>query len=102
MRRQPRATRRPRPTDVLHRSVYYALSTMLAMSAKLFCCGILLLPCQLRLFTRLGAVAVLVSVFWIPITLVLFPTMILFTGRTNREPDLIRFGNFVYNEAEAR
>jgi len=88
------------PTEILHRSVYYALNTMLAMSAKLFFCGILLLPCQFRLFTRLGAVAVLVSVFWMPITLVLMPMIILFSGRTSGERDLVIFGKYASEKAK--
>jgi len=75
-------------SDVLERSVYITCDAVMASSVQLFLCGFMLNFCEFRLFTRVGAVAMMVPFFWVPATLLLLPAGILLSGRTRREPDI--------------
>lgn len=72
----------------LTRALRIIASTIIVGGVKLFLCGILLLPCKLRFFARLGAIAVLMPIVSIPSLLIIFPAVLLYTGRTRREPDI--------------
>merc|ERR1712039_1154841 len=75
------------PAAIMQRSVYRACNTVIMASVKLILCGIMLLPCEFRLFSRLGAVAILVPIFWVPTVLIMLPGLVLLSGRQRREPD---------------
>jgi len=76
------------PAPALERSVYLACETIMASAVQLFLCGILILPCEFRLFMQLGAVAVLVPLIWVPAIVLILPAALLYSGRTRREPDI--------------
>jgi len=86
------------PAAALHRSVQQQSGAILAGAAKIFLCGIFLLPCHFRLFTRLGAVGVVVSFIMPACTLLLLPACILFSGRTRREPDIKPISRCLYDK----
>jgi len=75
------------PASALERSVCAACETIAPASIMLVLCGVMLLPCEFRLFTELGALAVLVPFVWVPGALLLLPAAILLSGRARREPD---------------
>lgn len=75
------------PEFALREAIQHQCGAVFAGSLKLLLCGIMLLPCDFQLFSRLGAVAVLASLIMVPCTLLLLPAAILLTGRTRREPD---------------
>lgn len=79
----------------LVRSITNTFNTVATSSIKLILCGLLLIPCRFRLFSRLGAVAVMVPLIWLPSVLILLPAVILFFGRRHREPDLFRLARVV-------
>jgi len=61
---------------------------VLNSALKLFVCSVFLLPCEFRLFSRLGAVAMVVPFFMVPCTLLLLPSLIVVLGPDRREADL--------------
>jgi len=78
--------------DALKRSLHLVCKNLLVNSVKLILCGIMLLPCQFRLFNRLGAISVVLPLICVPSVLVLLPSLILAFKRTRRDPDLFQFG----------
>jgi len=83
------------PEAALERSVYLSIETIIASSVQLAVCGLIIIPCNFRLFTRLGVVALVFPLFWIFGTLVLLPTAILASGRLRREPDVWQFWRWI-------
>eukprot|EP00434_Breviolum_minutum_P008744 symbB.v1.2.007707.t1/scaffold477.1/size198972/6 len=61
-------------------------------------CGILLAFSQLRLFSRLGAISILLPLLVVPSVLLVYPAIILASGRQRREPDLLVFGTAMINK----
>jgi hypothetical protein len=89
------------PAECLQRSVYMLIGTVLTISVKLSLCGIVMLACQFRLFTRMGAVAIVGSMIWAPSALIIMPAAILFSGRERREPDLYVAWRWLKEKANA-
>lgn len=86
------------PVDAVRRSVHHQSGAVLMGSLKVFICGWILVPCQLRLFSRLGSASVIASVLVVCTTLFLLPSAMLLTGRTRREPDSRPIGLFLYDQ----
>jgi len=76
------------PEMALRRSVKQQTGAVMTNSLKLFVSGIFLLPCDFQLFSRLGAVGIIVSLILAPCTLIPLPAVLLVLRRTRREPDL--------------
>lgn len=71
----------------LARATYVVVTTIFTTSLKLIFCGFLLLPCEFRMFQRLGAVAVVVPIVCLPFTLVVLPAVIFLVYPEDTEPD---------------
>lgn len=85
------------PKAVLARSINNLTAATLSSALKLFWTGIFLLPCRFRLFQRLGAVGMVLAFLMVPVSLVLLPAAILFSGRTRREPDVKPMARWLYD-----
>jgi len=87
------------PLDkALRRSVKHQTAAVMTSAVKLLLCCILLLPCKLQLFFRLGAVGIIVALLMAPCTLLLLPAILLLSGRTRREPDLKLLARRLHDE----
>jgi len=78
--------------DALVRSLHLVCKNVLVNSVKVILCGIMLLPCQFRLFHRLGALSIILPLISVPSVLILLPALILACKRTRRDPDIFLFG----------
>jgi len=72
----------------MHQYIMYVTNATFGSAAKLFLCGILALPCEFRLFTRMGAVTIMVSLISIPFTFILVPTALVLMP-IREEPDVV-------------
>merc|ERR1719469_403891 len=61
--------------------------TTVVAAAKMLLCGIFIAPCELRLFSRLGIIGILLPFIFLPLLLVGLPSMLLVLGPGPREPD---------------
>jgi len=86
------------PEEALKRSVHLVCKNVLWNSAKLILCGVMLLPAKFRIFSRLGGIAIVLPLLFVPTVLILLPTIILFVGRTTREPDVLQLGQFIISK----
>lgn len=75
-------------------AVFLIASPYLGAALKLVVCGLLLLPCQFRLFSRLGAVAVVVPIIAVPFTFILLPSAIYVFGPRVETPDTVLLFQF--------
>jgi len=67
---------------------------------KLVLCGIMLLPCEFRLFTCLGAVTIIVSLLSLPCIFILVPSaVVLLPVRT--KPDLVILAEYMIARIKA-
>mmetsp|Transcript_55098 Transcript_55098/g.100973 ORF Transcript_55098/g.100973 Transcript_55098/m.100973 type:complete len:1339 (-) Transcript_55098:87-4103(-) len=66
---------------------------------KMILCGIMMLPCEFRLFTRMGAIAIVAPLVILPCIFILLPAA-LFLYPTPDVPDAIRCGNCVYSKVQ--
>lgn len=86
------------PEEAVQRSIHLVAKNLVSNSLKLFLCGILLAFSQLRIFGRLGAISILLPLLVVPSVLLVYPALILASGRQRREPDLLVFGNIMINK----
>lgn len=87
------------PEAAVKRSVHAVAKNLISNSIKLMLCGIMLAPCQLRIFSRLGAISILLPVLCLPSVLVVYPALIIASGRIRREPDLVLMGKVFLDKA---
>jgi len=85
----------------LRRSIQRVLRTFVASCFMLIVGGVLLLPCQMRFFSRLGAVALLLPFVVLPCTLVIFPALLLASGRDFKERDCQIMARFLAARVES-
>eukprot|EP00929_Paragymnodinium_shiwhaense_P120132 TRINITY_DN92016_c0_g1_i1.p1 TRINITY_DN92016_c0_g1~~TRINITY_DN92016_c0_g1_i1.p1 ORF type:complete len:1327 (+),score=262.28 TRINITY_DN92016_c0_g1_i1:133-4113(+) len=83
----------------IKRSVYLVSGNVLAGGAKLILTGALLLPCQFRIFSRLGAVAVVVPLVAAPCTLIVLPAVMMQFYPRRDEPDCVTCNRFLISKA---
>jgi len=81
------------------RSVYLVNESTLSGGIKLILSGLFLLPCQFRIFSRLGAVAVVVPMVSIPCTLIVLPAVLVKFMPIRKDPDCIMCSSFLYDKA---
>jgi len=86
------------PEAALRRALHHQSGAVIMGSIKVFLCCWFLLPCDFRLFTRLGAVGIVVSFAQVVCTLVLLPAALLVSGRSRREPDIYPIGRFLHDK----
>lgn len=86
------------PQEAIQRSIHLVAKNLVSNSLKLMLCGILLAFSQLRLFSRLGAISILLPLLVVPSVLLVYPAIILASGRQRREPDLLVFGTAMINK----
>jgi len=84
----------------MHTFVLNLSNAVFGSTLKLVLCGFLALPCEFRLFTRLGAVTILVPLLTLPCIFILVPTaLVLFPIR--EKPDLITLSEAVLSRVSA-
>jgi hypothetical protein len=81
----------------MHQYIMYVTNATFGSAAKLFLCGILALPCEFRLFTRMGAVTIMVSLISIPFTFILVPTALVLMP-IREEPDIVTLIKYARDE----
>lgn len=86
------------PEEAIQRSIHLVAKNLVSNSLKLLLCGILLAFSQLRIFSRLGAISILLPLLVVPSVLLVYPAIILASGRQRREPDVLVFGNIMINK----
>jgi len=72
----------------LLRALGVGVDAVLTLAVKLLICGIMLLPCRIALFSRLGCVALILPFFLVPCNLLVLPAALLFIGPQHWRPDL--------------
>lgn len=77
------------PEEAIERSIHLVAKNLVSNSLKLMLCGILLAPSHLRIFARLGAISILLPLLVVPSVLLVYPAIILASGRTRRTPDVL-------------
>jgi len=76
------------PEARILRALGVGVDAVLTLAVKLLICGIMLLPCRLALFSRLGCVAVILPFFLVPCNLIVLPAALLFIGPRHWRPDV--------------
>lgn len=79
----------------MHQYIMYVTNATFGSAAKLILCGILALPCQFRLFTRMGAVTIMVALISIPFTFILVPTALVLMP-IREKPDIVTLLQFAH------
>lgn len=83
----------------IRRSIYLVSGNALAGGAKLVLTGFFLLPCQFRLFSRLGAVSIVVPLLALPCTLIVLPAVMLQFYPDRKEPDCLMVSRYLFKKA---
>lgn len=72
----------------MHQFVLNASNATFGSAVKLVLCGFLILPCEFRLFSRLGAVSIMVPLVALPCIFILVPTAFVLLP-IREQPDLV-------------
>eukprot|EP00927_Polykrikos_kofoidii_P042769 TRINITY_DN36821_c0_g1_i1.p1 TRINITY_DN36821_c0_g1~~TRINITY_DN36821_c0_g1_i1.p1 ORF type:complete len:1384 (-),score=197.57 TRINITY_DN36821_c0_g1_i1:182-4333(-) len=73
----------------IQRSVYLVSENTLSGGTKLMLSGILLCPCEFQLFSRLGAVSIVLPLVSVPCTLIILPAIMLRFYPESKERDCV-------------
>jgi len=71
-------------------AVHQVVGDTAMVSLQLWICGCFLASCESRLFSRLGFLAVVSPLLWLPAVLVLFPAFILCSSHAGKGSDVLR------------
>jgi len=82
------------PKARVQRALGVGVDAVLTMGTKMMICGVLMLPCRLSLFSRLGAVTAILPLFIIPCNLLVLPASLLLFGPHRCNPDLEDFSSW--------
>lgn len=63
-------------------------------AVKMIICGILMMPCEFRLFARMGVVSIMVPIISLPCIFLLLPSALLLIPRNSDLPDAVRLYHF--------
>jgi len=66
---------------------------------KMILCGFVMLPCEFRLFARVGGVAIVVPIIALPCIFILLPSVLFLVPRHDL-PDAVRFYDFVMSKVQ--
>jgi hypothetical protein len=84
---------------IMFRSIYLVSGNAIVGGAKLVLTGFFLLPCQFRLFSRLGAVSIVVPLLSLPCTLIVLPAVMLMFYPDRNEPDCLMVSRYLWKKA---
>lgn len=94
------AAARSRFEGRMHMFVLNVSNATFGSALKLVLCGMLILPCEFRLFTRLGAVSIMVPILALPCTFILVPTALVLIP-IREQPDLVSMWDWFWGRINA-